>query len=586
MRTPWLLLTVAAHVSLAMLTSLAHPGSGIVVDKQGNVYFTHTGRGAAKIDPQGNLSYLYQNTGGHWLALDTEGSFSSSTGNRLFERITPTGAKPALLFASGGAPLVVSSDGNLYYGSGFPGGDDLLPGGFTVTRMSLDGTKTLFSPELKTTLEKLGQAVTGLTRSKDGTLYVAGPSAILKVKLDGSVTTLIHPIVVQDCTFAPLESVSRFYHGPFVRGLDVTDDGSVYAAVTGCHCVVKITPQGKVDTVLKSESPWAPTGVAAHGANIYVLEYSNTDQSTGWTPRVRKLGADGKVTVLAEVAPTVLAEVAPNVPAPSPPKSFPGSKAGEQREVSGVKLCWCPPGQFLMGSPSDEPNRRPDEAQVQVTLTKGFWMGKYEVTQGEWKRVMGEFPGPRTEIAGEGDEFPLYWLNYSQVEEFCRKLTETARKSGELPVGWEFRIPTEAQWEYACRAGTTTATSFGNSLDRKQANFAGKPYQLPDGPKAGPPLHRATKVGSYPSNAWGLHDMHGNEFEWCRDWYHTNLPGGIDPDLSSVQGARNRDGTYSRARRGGAWVDDGQFCRSAYRLRYEPHRGSDHIGLRVVVVQL
>jgi formylglycine-generating enzyme required for sulfatase activity len=222
---------------------------------------------------------------------------------------------------------------------------------------------------------------------------------------------------------------------------------------------------------------------------------------------------------------------------------------------------------------------------VEVTFAKGFWTGKYEVTQGQWKRVVGEFPGQLTAIAGEGDDFPVYWINFDQAEGFCRKFTELAHSSGDLPAEWEFRIPTEAQWEYACRAGTTTATSFGDTLNRTQANFAGKPYGIRDGPDAGPSLKRATKVGSYPANAWGLHDMHGNEFEWCRDWYHAKLPGGVDPDLYSMRGTPNGDGTYSRARRGGSWGDDGWACRSALRLRYEPPRGADHIGFRVAAVQ-
>jgi formylglycine-generating enzyme required for sulfatase activity len=541
------------------------------------VYFTHTGRGAGKIDAQGKLTYVHNDTGGHWIALDTEGKFSSAADNRLFERVTPPGTKTRLLYASGGAPLVVNHDGNLYYGSGFPGGDDTTPGGFTLTRMSPNGEKRLFTPELKMTLEKLGEAVTGLAAARDGTLFVACPNAVLKVKLDGTVTTLVHPVVVKDCDFTSQEPRSRFFHSPYLRGLDVTDEGTVYAAVTGCHCVVKITPEGKVDTVLKAEQPWAPTGIAVHGQDVFVLEYSNTDQHTGWTPRLRQLGAGGKVSILAMVAPDVL-------PA-SRADSFSGTKAGEVREVNGIKLCWCPPGRFQMGSPSDELYHGLDEAQVEVTLTKGFWMGQYEVTQGQWKRVAGEFPGPRTAIAGEGDDFPVYWVNFEGAEGFCRKLTELARRSGDLPAEWEFRIPTEAQWEYACRAGTTTATAFGATLSRKQANFAGKPYAMPDGPDAGPSFKRATKVGSYPANAWGLHDMHGNEFEWCRDWYHSTLPGGVDPDLYSVQGTPNGDGTYSRVRRGGSWGDDGRWCRSALRMRYEPPRGADHIGFRVVAVR-
>jgi formylglycine-generating enzyme required for sulfatase activity len=150
-----------------------------------------------------------------------------------------------------------------------------------------------------------------------------------------------------------------------------------------------------------------------------------------------------------------------------------------------------------------------------------------------------------------------------------------------LPDSWEFRLPTEAQWEYACRAGTTTATSFGDKLSSKQANFQGKPY---NGAEAGPSLKRAAPVGSYPANPWGLHDVHGNVFEWCRDWYHPRLPGGTDPDLYGEKGTKNRTGDYSRVRRGGCWADEGWPCRSATRVRFEPHRRSDHIGFRVVAI--
>jgi len=235
-----------------------------------------------------------------------------------------------------------------------------------------------------------------------------------------------------------------------------------------------------------------------------------------------------------------------------------------------------------MGSPPDEPERNADEAQVEVTLTKGFWMGKYEVTQGQWKRVVGKLPGELTAAGGEGDDLPVYNVNYPEAEAFCLKLTELGRQSGDLPTGWEFRLPTEAQREYACRAGTTTATAFGDKLSSKQANFQGKPY---NGAEIGPSLNRATKVGSYPANAWGLHDMQGNVCEWCRDWYHPKLPGGDDPDLSSVRGPMNRDGTFSRVRRGGAWCDNGWAFRSAFRQRFEPERRYDHIGFRVVAVR-
>jgi formylglycine-generating enzyme len=265
-------------------------------------------------------------------------------------------------------------------------------------------------------------------------------------------------------------------------------------------------------------------------------------------------------------------------------RSFAGARAGEVITVAGISLCWCPPGRFRMGSPASEPGHRADEAQVDVTLTRGFWTAKSEVTQSQWRRVVGDFPGTKPTAAfGEGDDFPVYWINFAAAEGFCRQLTDRARRSGALPEDWAFRLPTEAQWEYACRAGTATATAFGDRLERRHANFNG---DLLDGTPGGPAVGRASSVGSYPSNPWGIADMHGNIFEWCRDWYHAQLPGGVDPDLSGVKGVPNRDGTYSRVRRGGAWNDPAVFCRSAFRLRYEPDRASDHIGFRVVAVQV
>jgi len=272
-------------------------------------------------------------------------------------------------------------------------------------------------------------------------------------------------------------------------------------------------------------------------------------------------------------------------PATAQQPTFVGTKAGDERQVGGVELCWCPPGRFTMGSPPGEPERRPGETQVEVRLTRGFCIGKYEVAQGDWKRVVGDLPGKLTAELPERDDYPVGNVNFAEAEGFCRKLTEGAIASNELPDGWEFRLPTEAQWEYACRAGTTTATAFGDSLSRKQANFQGKPYN--GGADEGPSLKRATRVGIYAPNGWGIHDMHGNTFEWCRDWYHLNLPGGDDPDLYSARATAttNWDGTYSRSRRGGAWTDDGMFCRTAFRVRFEPERRYDHIGFRVVAVR-
>ena len=264
--------------------------------------------------------------------------------------------------------------------------------------------------------------------------------------------------------------------------------------------------------------------------------------------------------------------------------TFVGRRAGDTRVIDGIPFCWCPPGRFVMGSPVNEPQRRPGEDQVMVTLTKGFWAAKFEARQGDWARVLGALPGPLTKELPAGADYPVGNVTFVEAEAFCRTLTDRGRRTGELPDEWMFSLPTEAQWEYACRAGTTAATSFGNALSRTQANFKGAPY---NGAKPGPSLGHATPVGSYPPNAWGLCDMHGNAYEWCRDWYHDRLPGGVNPDLSLAKStaAVNRDGTVSRVRRGGCWTDDGWALRSAFRLRFPPESRYDHIGFRVFAVE-
>ncbi|MGH7177562.1 MAG: SMP-30/gluconolactonase/LRE family protein, partial [Tepidisphaeraceae bacterium] len=247
---------VWASFALCAAAALAHPASGIIVNAKGEVFFIHTGHGVYKIDTEGKLTCIHKvSGGGHWLAWDAQGRFSDQY-PRLFQKLKLDAETATLLYASGGAPLVVNRDGNLYYGSGFPEGQDTQPGGHTLTRLSPDGTRSLFSPELKSTLEKWNEAVTGLASAPDGTIFVACPNAILKVLTDGTATTLLHPVLVTDREDdLARDSQTRFYHSPYLRGLDVADDGTVYVAVTGCRCVISVTAAGKVETVLKSECP-------------------------------------------------------------------------------------------------------------------------------------------------------------------------------------------------------------------------------------------------------------------------------------------------------------------------------------------
>ena len=206
-----------------------------------------------------------------------------------------------------------------------------------------------------------------------------------------------------------------------------------------------------------------------------------------------------------------------------------GTRAGDERTIAGIKLCWCPPGRFTMGSPPGEPERRPGEDQVEVTLTRGFWIGKYEVTQGDWKRIVGEAAGPADGGAARGGRLPRRQRQLRRgggvLPEAHRTGPQVGRAAGGLgvppahrgPVG--IRLPGRDDDRHGVRrhAQQQAGELQGQALQRRA--------------EAGPSLGKAAKVGSYPANAWGLHDMHGNTFEWCRDWYHAKLPGGVDPDL-------------------------------------------------------
>jgi formylglycine-generating enzyme required for sulfatase activity len=276
-----------------------------------------------------------------------------------------------------------------------------------------------------------------------------------------------------------------------------------------------------------------------------------------------------------------------------------GTKAGQVWDGNGLKMkfCWCPPGKFTMGTPKGEVRSKvpKGEEQVKVTLSRGFWLGKYELTRGEWQQIMGttlrqqiakQLNQEKTkESIDEGASYPMSCVNYAEATEFCRKLTEQERKAGRLPADWEYRLPTEAQWEYACRAGTTTSTAF--KLTRDTANYDWD-WQ-PNGKSTGPPSRLKT-VGSYPPNAWGLHDMHGNVSEWCRDWYGTPrhgprpLPGGIDPEITDPGPA---GGLPFRAVRGGNYgpmIATNQM-RSAARGHAFARTRTLATGFRVALVQ-
>jgi sulfatase modifying factor 1 len=247
-------------------------------------------------------------------------------------------------------------------------------------------------------------------------------------------------------------------------------------------------------------------------------------------------------------------------------------KAGEERAYSALKMkfCYCPASKFKMGSPADEAGHRESEDQVDVTLTQGFWLGKTEVTQGQWKAVMSTTPWKGKPGVKEDSDYPAVNVSWEDAMSFCQKLTEKEHSAGRLQRDWEYTLPTEAQWEYACRAGTQSTFSFGDDAEElgRYAWFKNNAYDIGE--------KYAHEVGKKLPNAWKLHDMHGNVFEWCRDWYTEKLPGGDNPVVTTK--------ATLRVIRGGGWGIGAGSCRSAFRSRIELGFRDCHLGFRVAAV--
>jgi uncharacterized protein (TIGR02996 family) len=226
-----------------------------------------------------------------------------------------------------------------------------------------------------------------------------------------------------------------------------------------------------------------------------------------------------------------------------------------------MRFSFIPPGTFLMGSPAKEYKRQSDETQHRVTLTQGYYLGVSPVTQAQWRAVMGVTPSRRF----QGDDRPVETLSWGDCQKFCDKLGERTAN--------DFRLPTEAEWEHACRAGTTTPFHHGDTITPEQANYYGEAV-YGSGVK-GPYRQETTPVGQFPPNAWGLVDLHGNVWEWCQDSYGP-YPRGHQEDPLFPPGARG-----SCVLRGGSWCDTPWYCRSASRLSDAPTYPRSDFGCRV-----
>jgi formylglycine-generating enzyme required for sulfatase activity len=219
-----------------------------------------------------------------------------------------------------------------------------------------------------------------------------------------------------------------------------------------------------------------------------------------------------------------------------------------------------------MGSPSTEQDRVTDEGpQTVVTLTRGLWMGRYEVTQGEYLAVMGDNPSTFTTDLN----LPVDHVSWEDATNYCATLTRRERSAGRLPAGWAYRLPTEAEWEYAARAGTTTRSSFGDDPSYSQLGNSAWFWSNS--------VSQTRPVGQMQANPWGLYDAHGNVWEWWVDWYGAYAGGAVTDPMGA------NTGSY-RVFRDGSWNGDGQLCRSARRNWDGPSNRYYDLGLRVVLV--
>jgi formylglycine-generating enzyme required for sulfatase activity len=250
-----------------------------------------------------------------------------------------------------------------------------------------------------------------------------------------------------------------------------------------------------------------------------------------------------------------------------------GNRSVDLNATVAMDMLWVPAGTFTMGSPTDEAGRLADrEDEHNVSLTKGFYLGKYEVTQAQYEAVM---TGNDNSLSAKPSEWPnnpnrpVEKVSWEDVQVFITRLN--AQQSANIPAGWAYVLPTESQWEYASRAGTTTAYSWGNDINSSRAN-----YNWDGGANDGNDFKQTRDVGQYAANPWGFFDMHGNVWEWTTDWYQAAYPSGnpvIDP-TGPATGS-------NRVLRGGSWSYAGPDLRSAIRFNLSPSSRYSALGFRV-----
>jgi formylglycine-generating enzyme required for sulfatase activity len=251
--------------------------------------------------------------------------------------------------------------------------------------------------------------------------------------------------------------------------------------------------------------------------------------------------------------------------------------------AASLTMLWMPPGRFWMGSPDDEPERRTNEGPQHLVQLQGFFLSQTPITQAQWRQVAQWRPtkgeGAWSQKLNpdpahfKGDQRPVESVSWEAAIEFCRRLSQR--------TGRRYTLPSEAQWEYACRAGTTTPFHFGSTISTKLANYNGNEV-YGDGAK-GNFRQQTTDVASFPANPWGLHDMHGNVWEWCSDQWHGNYEGAPEDGGAWIvkEAKEHKNSMNGRLLRGGSWYSLPRVCRSACRLNDHPDFRIINFGFRV-----
>ena len=357
-----------------------------------------------------------------------------------------------------------------------------------------------------------GGFVTGITVTSGGSGYTSEPSVTIQGGSGSGATA------------------RAFLNGDQVALIVVLTAGSGYS---GSPTVTIAAPPNELGVrveLVPKLTVEGPVGIHARVERANVLE----GPWTGWSNVV--VGAEG--TVLVDLSP--------------------GSTERFYRVVTApFGFVWIPPGTFVMGSPGTEPGRETNEVQRTVTLTKGFWLSDHEVTQAEYQTVMGVNPSNFV-----SPDYPVERVSWHDAVEYCTKLTERERVAGRIPAQQAYRLPTEAEWEYAARAGTTSARHGILDLSAWHSGNSGR---------------QTRPVKGKNPNDWGVYDMIGNVWEWCADWYS-------DYSTESVTDPKGPASGAFRVGRGGSWYDtDNAYLRSAVRGKVEPGYRNSNLGFRPVL---